>query len=96
MRSLTEHSPHLCVINGCPIKKRRLFLGIVFSGIIFLESVFVDAVFLAAIFFRHIFQGDDALILMIPIFVLANLHFLLSALMLLSHSNEKNHIHRYF
>ena len=81
-----------------------VFSGIVFSGIIFLESVFVDAVFLAAmfsgLFFRHIFQAyfqaHDALILMIPIFVLANLHFLLSALMLLSHSNEKNHIHRYF
>ena len=75
-------------------------MGIVFLGIIFLESVFVDAFFLAAmfsgIFFRHIFQAYDALILMIPIFVLANLHFLLSALMLLSHSNEKNHIHRYF
>ena len=42
------------------------------------------------------FQASDASVLMIPIFVLANLHFLLLALMLLSHSNDKNQIRRHF
>ena len=42
------------------------------------------------------FQASDTLVLMIPIFVLANLHFLLLALMLLSHSNDKNQIRRHF
>jgi len=42
------------------------------------------------------FQASDTLVLMIPIFVLANLHFLLLALMLLSHSNDNNQIRRHF
>lgn len=43
-----------------------------------------------------ILQGLYALILMISMLILANLHFARRALMLLSHSNEKNHISRYF
>ena len=43
-----------------------------------------------------ILQGLYALILMISMLILANLHFARRALMLLSHSNEKNHISRHF